>query len=671
MTSAATQDAAAPRLVGVLVEVEPPHLDRPFHYDAGEPGPVPPVGARVEVVFAGRRRRAIVVDHPAGTDVDPSRLRSLSKVLGPHVWITPDELDVVAWAARRWCAPRGDVLRHAMPGRTIRLEQEFVAAGLLPWTPESALAAGNRPAPETPTPDVAVPAAWARYRDADRVFAHAGDGAGLVWRPLADEDIATRLAEAVLATVDRGRDALVVVPDAGSRIAAALAAQLRPALRTRGLDRAALVDVVGRSTAASVQRGWLRARTGQARVVIGERRVVFWPLARPGLFVCLDEANPGHKERRSPRHHTREVVLERARRARARAVLTTTVPSAPTWALLQAGRVSGVVPDRGDEVRAGPQVVVDSATNTRLGREGLGAVRRALGQSHHAVVLAARRGEGRAMVCQTCGQRPTCDDCGASLAGDQRRLACPVCGWTTPRRCRHCGGARFVPLAAGTGRLATELRQALPDRQVVVVEGYDGEVPDVPSVLVMTRGSVLDLPPGPVGAVVVGDADGLVLRPSVDAPEDTLRLVFTAGTWLARSRFEVDAPPWRDVRPPQLVVVTAHEHDDWAVALRRWDPASYWRSAAATRAPFPPVRTAIAVRAAERVAIEELCATASPDDLVLGPVRDDPDVGQEQWRALLLTPDRATLVTALWHARVGLSRRNLTTAVDVEPMALA
>jgi primosomal protein N' (replication factor Y) (superfamily II helicase) len=40
----------------------------------------------------------------------------------------------------------------------------------------------------------------------------------------------------------------------------------------------------------------------------------------------------------------------------------------------------------------------------------------------------------------------------------------------------------------------------------------------------MTRGSVLDAPPGPVGAVVLPDLDDALARPSLDAAEDALRL---------------------------------------------------------------------------------------------------------------------------------------------------
>lgn len=629
-------------LVRVLVEVEPFHLDRPFDYLLGDLPDAVDVGWRIEVVFSGRVRRALVVGRPDHTDVEESRLRAARRVLGAYRWATADDLALFDWAADRWLGTRSDVIRHALPGRAVRVEESFVADDLLPWTPVVA-----RPTAEPPGPSPA----WAAYeRGATDLWSSLVDGGGArVWRPLPGEDVGARLAEAALATLAGGRDVLVVVPDANSRVAAALVDHLRA---DTDLDRDEVVDVTGLSSASAIARAWLRARTGRARVLVGERRVAFWPLGRPGLYVVVDEANPAHKERRSPRHHVREVALERARRDGAVAMLTTHVPSAPTWALLRAGRIGGVTAPRAAEVAAAPTVLVDADSGLRLGRQGTGVVRDAVRAGAYAVVLAARRGEGTAMVCGTCGHRPVCPDCGSSVAGAGRGLTCRTCGWGTPgRRCRDCGGNRFVPLAAGTERLATELRQAV-DVPVQVMEGYDADAPPAPAVLVMTRGSVMDAPPGPVGGVVVGDVDSLMRRPAVDAPEDTLRLLMTLGSWLGGT----DAPMVVVTREPDAPVVTA---------LRRWDAGGFWRDDAEARAPFPPARTAIAVtaqstdvagRVAEAVAVDL-------DTLALGPVPVD-----DGHRLLVLTTDRVATTARLRTIRTALSADNVPLVIDVDPV---
>ncbi len=664
MTHTPTPPRGRRDLVRVLVELEPYHLDRPFDYLRGDLPDAVDVGWRVEVVFAGRVRRAVVVGRPTSTDVVESRLRPVRRALGDYRWMTDADLDLVAWAADRWCGPRADVVRHALPGRAVRVEESFVAAGLLPWDPDV-----TRPVRDP----VAIPQGWARYvHGGPDWWASLPDGADArVWRPLPGEDVAERLAEAARATLAGGRDVLVVVPDANSRVAAAVVAHLRD---DPGLDRDELVDVTGLSSGSAVTRAWLRARTGTARVVVGERRVALWPLARPGLYVVLDEANPALKERRSPRHHAREVALERARRDGAVALLVTHVPSAPTWSLLRAGRLGGITADRAAEVAAAPRVVVDDHTGVRLGRSGVGVVRDAVRAGTFAVVLAARRGEGRALVCAACGHRPVCSECGSSLAGadgrgrSRRGLWCPTCGWATPtRRCRDCGSTEFVPLAAGTERLASELRRAV-QVPVHVLEGYDAEVGPPPAVLVMTRGSVMDAPPGPVGGVVAGDVDSLLRRPSVDAPEDTLRLLMALGAWLGGPRS--DLAPGRPGGPgrdgPPLVVVTREPDHPAVVALRRWDAGGFWRADAEARAPFPPSRSAIAVTAPDdAVAAEVTAAVAAADTIVLGPAPVD-----DGRRLLLLAKDRPATVARLATVRRRLSGDNVTLVVDVDPVDL-
>lgn len=633
-------------LVSVLVEVEPFHLDRPFDYLLGDAPPDVDFGWRVEVNFAGRRCRALVTGRPAATEVPDSRLRPVRRVLGDYAWVTPAEFALVEWAARRWIAPRADVLRHALPGRARRVEESFVEDGLLPWSPSSA----TRP-PATAASEVSD--GWQRYAHGGAdLWGNLHHGADArVWRPTPDEDVAARLAEAVGATLDGGRDALVVVPDAGSRVAARLVALVRAG---NNLGRHEVVDVTGLSSGSAVTRAWLRARTAQARVVVGERRVAFWPLARPGLFVVLDEANPALKERRSPRHHAREAVLERARREHAVALLTAHVPSAATWALLRAGRLKGVTADRAVEVAAAPRVVIDDHHRVRLGRHGVAALREAVRAGSYGVVLAARRGEGRAMVCRSCGDRPTCPTCGSSLEGRARGLGCPTCGWSVKHRlCARCSGTEFVPLAAGTRRLAAELARTI-DAPIAVLEGYDAKAPDPPAVLVITRGSVMDAAPGPVGAVVAGDVDSLMRRPSVDAPEDTLRLLMQLGSWLASG----SGP---------LVVVTREPDAPAITALRRWDGGGFWREQAANRAPFPPARSTIAVTAPDGDVAAELAAElrAVGDTLVLGPV-----AGESGQRLLVLATDRQTVAAVLRARRTVLSADNVMLSVDVDPVDL-
>jgi primosomal protein N' (replication factor Y) (superfamily II helicase) len=642
-----------PRIARVVVEVEPYHLDRPFDYLVPDDLEVE-VGQRVQVVFAGRSVRGLVVGVGSDSEVPVERLRPLRRQLGTHVWVRPDELEVLRWAARRFGAPVGDVVRHALPARTVDVERRAETAGWFP--PGRARRPSSDPAP---APDV-LARAWADYGDGGtRLGAAVDAGSGsFLWRPRPGEDVAARLAELVQRCLAGGRGVLLLVPDPASPVADAVVAAAGDLV----------VDLRGGPSPRLHYRGWLEARCGVARVVVGERGAVWTPLDRLGLAVVVDEANPAFKERRSPRHHAREVALERARRAGGVGLLVGTVPSAEAWRLLRGRRLTAVTPSREAERRARPRVqVVDTrlpGTRARLPREAMAALRAATEAGAYGVLLAGRRGEGRAIVCADCGERHRCPTCESSLSLVRQGPFCWGCGWRSRRvrPCPACRSTRVVALAAGTARFASELERGLP-APVAVLEGYAAAVPPAPAVLVTTRGSVLDEPPGPVGAVVLPDLDDALARPSLDAAEDALRVAVAVAGWTVHARGGT---------PPGVVVVPTRDPDHHAVrALASWDLGAFWRAEVAIRAPlrFPPLAHAVQVEVGDpdAMAVREALVAALPaGDDVLGPV---PAEGRHGF--LVKGDDRAATLAALHPLRERWSQQGTEVRVDVDPVERA
>lgn len=651
------------RYAQVVVEVAPDHLDRPFDYRIpDEHAEVVRPGVRVEVVFSGRKVRGLVAGVSEHTDLPPARVRDLKRPLGEHVWVTPAELEVLRWAAERFAAPLADVVRHALPNRVVDVERRAAEAG---WFP-----AAERPAgPPAPVPDHEV---WEAYGEAGQELREdviAGEGQPRYWRPLPSEDLGARLVELVGSTLSTGRDALVLVGEPRSRAADAV-------IEAYG-DLAE--DLRGDRGQRATYRAWLAARCGRARLVVGERGVAFWPLERLGLTVVIDESNPWFKERRSPRHHAREVVLERARRAGAVAVLIGTVPSAEAWRLLGHRRLVPVTPMRAAERAAAPVVEVDDRSDPRsrgrLGSPALEALRTALDSGRFAVVLAARRGEGRALVCQGCGDLLKCPVCASSLGFRGEAVLCEGCGWQPDGAlaCPRCGERRFAPLAAGAERVGRELSRTLPDAQVVVLEGYAQPVPEPPAVLVMTRGSAQLDPPGPIGTVVLPDLDGQLRRPDLDAAEDTLRLAMRLAAWVS-SRPGDDRAPRPGARGTgsggTVVVQTAMPEHAAIRALVNWDPGAFWRAEVERRRElrFPPVGHAMRITAGKdpgRVR-EDLVAALPDADVLLGPVPEDGRHG-----FLVKSRDRTATVAALLEPRHAWSKDDLDVRVDVDPVDVA
>lgn len=646
MSGASPTAPLGPRYAQVIVDVAPAHLDRPFDYRVPE-GQTVGVGRRVRVTFSGRRRTGWVVG--VGDQTEADRVRDLDAVVGDAAWFDADDLTLYRWVADRYAGTLADVLRHAMPARVAAVEAEAAE-----WPSQPAVVA-NRPSGLSPS--------WDRYGASAMLEAvarpvRAANPQAFAWRILPGDDREAMAGELVGRCLAAGRSAVVIAPDPASPLpdaALALAGSAGADWRT--------TDARGR------YRAFLRGRMGQVHVAVGERSAAFAPVHDLGLVIVDDESNPAYKERRSPRHHAREVALARARLAGATCVLLTDLPSAALVRLLDAGHVSMVTADRGSERERSPHVdIVDledprpGTRRTRFSDRAARAIADSVRSGGAAVVLAARGGQGGAIACQACRRRLSCPTCDGALRTPRSTgggatptgWLCATCGWEGPTfACPDCGGTRSVPLAAGAGRLAQELARSHSSAEVVRMEGFDAPGPRTrPAIGVMTRGSVVSRPAWlgdrPADVVVLPDADAMAGRASLDAAEDALRLWLATGRWARR-----------------IIVQTREPTAPAIQALVRWDPDGFWHAEGERRRElrYPPHTSLVrlSVTPTDAVALaDELRTALSAVDEVLGPDLDG---------ALLVKSPRlrGTLDTLkpLRHAWAKAGRR---VRIDVDPL---
>ncbi len=634
---------AARRYARVAVDVGPAHLDRPFDYlvpDGTDVG----VGSRVRVTFNGRPRVGWVLDTTDTPDTDPDRVRALDRVDGTVRWFTAEDVAVWRWVADRFAGTLSGAIRHALPPRLVRVENE--AAG---WGP----VAGSAPADRPPC---AVPA-WRPF-DASALLRAAFQPDGQAYHlraplhPVHGEG--PLLADLVSRCVAGGRQALVVVPSPApgpaDDVVAAMGTQV--------------ADLRGSVPDADRYRAFLRTLRGDVGVVVGERGVALMPVADLGLVVVVDEASPAYKERRNPRHHVREAALARARMMGATAVLTSSVLSAQARRHEVGGHLHLVRTDRATERDAAPSVqVVDrralppSARRTRLVRPVADAIADTVHDGGVVIVLAAAKGSGTSLACGSCRARHECRTCGGGLTtvgGHEDRWACAACGWAGPAfACIDCGSAESFPLRAGAKRFASELARTHPDADVVHMEGFDQPGPTrTPAIAVMTRGSVvarpawLSLQPsGQADLLVIADPDVLVGRPDVEATEDALRL------WMDAARLA-----------RHVVVQTAQPEHPGLQALIRTDPDGFWSGEHDRRRElaFPPVGSLL--RLTSLPPEEATAIRAAVPGMLLGPDADGV--------ALLKSDDLRGTLTALAPLRQRWARDDIRVRIDVDPVGV-
>jgi primosomal protein N' (replication factor Y) len=444
-----------------------------------------------------------------------------------------------------------------------------------------------------------------------------GRAGAVYWRTLPGEERGARVVALVEAALAAGRSAIVVAPEvvAGSAVL--------DAVRARFPD---LADLSSDRSDRRRYRAWVQVRRGRSRVVVGGRSAVLAPVRGLGCIVVDDEANPAHKEQRTPRYHAREVALGRAARSRSLCVLTGAVPSAEAVAAIRAGACLLLQPDRAAERRTRPLVEVvdpddEGPSAARLHPRGLAAMREALRRGESAFVLVPRRG-----------------------AADPD-----------------------APGARTAGQVAAELARVLPgvpvwrlDREVVDPRAKPPWAGEGPGVVVGTVAGVKDTPPLPLcRTVVVVGADTALGQAEVRAPEEAYRTWTRAAAWCGPRE------------SPGRLVLQARDGAHHAVqALVRADPVFFWRHELPRRQElgFPPARRLVLV---EGPLLEEAGAARAALAAALGRGAEllGPAAMGRGWRIITKVRDVEAAALALRPVLAEASRSGgPRMSVDVEPL---
>ncbi|HVE63053.1 MAG TPA: primosomal protein N' [Mycobacteriales bacterium] len=650
--SAVPAAPAAPDLPVARVAVDSPlpHLDRPFDYL------VPPEmdteaqpGTRVRVRFAGRLLDGWVLERAASSE-HGGRLAPLHKAVSAEPVLVPEIAGLARAVADRWAGTLSDVVRLAVPPRHARVEAEPLgASGVIP---------GAIPSPPTP-------GGWSSYVGGERFLDAlvAGDAPRAVWRALPGPGWPAEIAAAAQATLASGRGVVIVVPDARDL------ARVEDALK-RAVGAECFVALTAELGPAQRYRRWLAVRRGVVRCAVGTRAAAWAPVRDLGLVVCWDDGDDLLKELRAPYPHLRDVLVLRAHRAGAGALIGGSATSVEAELLIARRWAQALAADRPTLRAAAPRVEVAgddrqqerdaAASSARLPTLAWQAARESLAAGAPVLVQVPRTGYQPAVACSRCRTPARCVACAGPLgrvSGGPGPLACRWCGrpaadWACPV-CEH---RDLRAMVVGSRRTAEELGRSFPGVTVRTSDrdGIVGRVGAVPALVVCTPGAEPVADDG-YGAVLLLDGAAMLARADLRAGEEALR------RWLAAAALARPAPAGG------RVVLMADASLAPVQALVRWDPSGFARREYAERAELglpPAVRMAALDGAAADVAA--LLAAAAPlpaSAQVLGPVPHD---GGDRLIVRVMRSDGQALAGRL-HVGLGvLSARKATGPVRVE-----
>jgi len=502
--------------VAVCVDRPLLSLDRPFTYELPEELEAG-VGSLVQVRFHGKLVRGWVL---GPTDDVPARMLKVHKRVSPVRFFDEPMLELHRWIGERYVAPLASVIGRSYPPRVVSEESGgAVAAG--GGSPRRFALTGSvemAPSGFAPRPTALRDGATASpllsdgYVNGPRLLGALRDGSGSFVVRSAPAEEGQIAVECVAAALDRGRTAVVLVPEVDP-----LPATVRALLEAFGEDVVCFFGGDKRSR----YRTWLEIADGRYRVVVGTRPAVFAPLANLGLLFVGREHHALHREERSPYFHVRDVAVARAAREGAVAVLASVMPSLEGLEIPHVGvEAIGRRWPRVEAVKPGPEGRAPRLLAT-------------LREARRAFLFEPIRGYGVARVCRACGEAAACASCGGMLRSEEGSIRCTVC--EARGRCRACGAEDFGVARGGAERVEQWARGVAAVPVSRLGPSDRPRPPGDAEVLVGGIDAVKDFGPLRLDLVGILNADASLRRAGIATRERTLSAWAEVAAWVGPS----------------------------------------------------------------------------------------------------------------------------------------
>ncbi|PWT85740.1 MAG: primosomal protein N' [Acidobacteria bacterium] len=278
--------------------------------------------------------------------------------------------------------------------------------------------------------------------------------------------------QAIRAALDRGRTAIVLVPEIS------LTPQTVERFKGRFAEAQDAVAVLHSHLSEGERHDeWHKIHSGRARIVIGARSAIFAPLKNLGLIVVDEEHETTYKQEEAPRYHARDVAVVRAKIEKCAVVLGSATPSLESYHNAAIGKYRlATLTQRVDEKQMPLMRVLDLRQERRkektaviLSEKLRAAIADRLEKHEQIILFLNRRGFSTSLLCSNCGEARNCPNCSVALTFHRHpavagRLSCHLCGHTAavPKKCPACGQDALIYYGFGTEKVESTVAQIFP-----------------------------------------------------------------------------------------------------------------------------------------------------------------------------------------------------------------
>jgi primosomal protein N' (replication factor Y) len=472
----------------VAIESPLPQLDRLFDYRVSdELASVVAIGQRVRVSF-GRSKTKVsgfIVELAESSNHD-GELATLAELISEAPVLQPEIYNLCRTIADRQATSIADVLRLAVPTRSVAIEKKWIAA--------------KQSATELTSDQSPQHSRTKAIKTAELI------------RPVSQNRPAwiDAIVDAVTAQVNKRQSAIVCLPDISD--VRAVSAALRDSLIEH-------IEVHSDQKPSELYQAFLNCLSNEFSIVIGNRNALFAPARKSGLIYLWDDGDQSHVNRQSPYVHSRDIALLRQQIDQCDITFASHSRTAEVQRLVDLGYLAETTKS------FAPPKISTSDSDARLDTAAWLAMREAA-KVGPVLVQVSSRGNAVSLYCQSCSARSACSDChGPVWANERNQFACRWCNRISlDLRCLECNGTTFKQGRAGANRTSAEIGKMFPGTKVLTSTGAERliEVADKPLVVVATPGAE-PIAIGGYRAVVVLDADQLLRRDTLRATEDAVR----------------------------------------------------------------------------------------------------------------------------------------------------
>ena len=291
---------------------------------------------------------------------------------------------------------------------------------------------------------------WSREQGMHLLYGITGSGKTEVYMALMEK------------VLNEGRQIIVLIPE--------ISLTLQTVSRFYARFGSQIAVMNSRLSAGERYDQYMRAKRGEASIMIGPRSALFTPFDRLGLIIIDEEHESAYQSEIVPRYQAAEVAARRAEMSGALVVLGSATPSVAVYQKAREGMIG--LHRLTQRARTGSRLpdvkVVDLREEFRMKNRGIlsqslhEAMDACLKRGDQMMLFLNRRGYAGFVSCRSCGYVVKCRHCDVSMK-------CHYCGseQPMPRVCPSCGSPYIAGFGVGTQKVEEFVQKEFPEARIL------------------------------------------------------------------------------------------------------------------------------------------------------------------------------------------------------------